>query len=185
MKGVIKEPLINLINEQLYGFDFDKFEQGGIVGGEAKKKNIETDIRSVKILSLTEDQIGNSVSNRIIFNELKKSVVLIENAYREQVSSFYFSKENYYQFLYYNDEMKGHYEFHTDYVKEHPRQLTIIVGLNPKKEYTGGELFVQNHEEGIVLDKGDIVCFPSNFMYPHKVGKVTKGERKVLVIWTQ
>ena len=185
MKGVIKEPLINLINEQLYGFDFNKFERGGIVGGKDKKNNIETDIRSVKILSLNEDQIGNSVSNRIIFNELKKSVVRIEHSYKEKVSPYYFSKDSYFQFLYYNDEMKGHYDFHTDYCKEHPRQLTILIGLNSKQEYAGGELFVQNHKEGIVLDKGDIVCFPSNFMYPHKVGKVTKGERKVLVIWTQ
>lgn len=185
MKGVINDSLINLINEQLYGFDFDKFEQGAIAGGKEKNKNIETDIRSVKILSLFENQIGNSVSNRIIFNELKKNVSTIENTYKEKISPFYFSKDNYFQFLYYNDEMKGHYDFHTDYIKEHPRQLTIIVGLNSKNEYQGGELYVQNHEEGVVLDKGDIICFPSNFMYPHKVNKVTKGERKVLVIWTQ
>jgi len=184
MKGVIKEPLINLINEQIYGFGFDKFEQGGIVSKDIKK-SINTELRSVKILSLYEEQVGNSVSNRIIFNELKKGVALIEHSYKQKVSPHYFSKDNYFQFLYYNDEMQGHYDFHTDYCKEHPRQLTILIGLNSKEEYVGGELFVQNYEEGIVLGKGDVVCFPSNFMYPHKVGKVTKGERKVLVIWTQ
>tara|TARA_R100000908_G_C3700971_1_gene111475 strand:- start:515 stop:727 length:213 start_codon:yes stop_codon:yes gene_type:complete len=70
-------------------------------------------------------------------------------------------------------------------MKEHPRVLTILVGLNSVNDYDGGELFVQNNEKGVKLDKGDVVAFPSNFMYPHKVSPITRGERRVLIIWTQ
>ena len=81
--------------------------------------------------------------------------------------------------------MKGHYDYHTDHYLENPRVLTILVGLNSSAEYEGGELFVQNQEKGIKLDKGELIAFPSNFMFPHKVAPVTKGQRKVLIIWTQ
>tara|TARA_R100000278_G_C5428612_1_gene149285 strand:+ start:138 stop:731 length:594 start_codon:yes stop_codon:yes gene_type:complete len=181
--GVIKPPLINLINEQIYNKEAETFQSGGVGGKDEAIYN--TEIRSVQIQALYEDMIGTSISKRVIYNELKMATSQIENIYREKVCNFYHSSSNYFQFLYYNSQMKGHYEYHTDYVEKFPRHLTIIVGLNDKKEYEGGKLFIQNHEEGITLDKGEIVCFPSNFMFPHKVSKVTKGERKVMIIWTR
>ena len=178
MKNVMKKPLINLINEEIYA-DVDQWERGQIAIGEVP------DVRSVKLAGLEEKDIGASVSRRIIFNELKKFANLINTEYQKNISNFYFSKNNYFQFLYYDSKMMDHYDYHTDYVLEYPRVLTILVGLNSVNEYEGGELFVQNQEKGVKLDIGDVVAFPSNFMYPHKVSKVTKGKRKVLVIWTQ
>ena len=35
----------------------------------------------------------------------------------------------------------------------------------------------------IDLSKGDIIIFPSNFMYPHKVEPVTKGIRYSYISW--
>jgi len=81
--------------------------------------------------------------------------------------------------------MNGQYTYHTDHYFENPRVLTILVGLNSADEYDGGELFVQNQEKDIKLDKGDVVAFPSNFMFPHKVSPVTRGHRRVLIVWTQ
>jgi len=174
----MKEPLIKLINEEIYS-NVDAFENGAVSNGENQN------IRSVKVNGLFEDDIGSSVSRRFIFNDLKKFTSSLEDSYRESVCSFYHSRDNYFQFLYYDSKMRGHYDYHTDYVKKHPRILTIIVGLNSVDEYEGGELFVQNHMKGVKLDKGDAIMFPSNFMYPHKVAPVTEGERKVLIIWTQ
>lgn len=178
MKNVMKKSLINLINEEIYS-DVETWGNGTIAAGEDPK------IRSVKVSSLLEDQIGNSVSRRIIYNELKKFTSFINAEYTKNVCSFYDSQKNYFQFLYYDSKMRGHYDYHTDHFFENPRVLTILVGLNSSDEYEGGELFVQNQEEGIKLGMGDLVAFPSNFMFPHKVNPVTKGQRKVLIIWTQ
>ena len=35
------------------------------------------------------------------------------------------------------------------------------------------------------LDKGSIVFFPSNFMYPHGIEPITKGTRYSIVSWLQ
>jgi len=178
MKNVMEKPLINLINEEIYT-DIDSWSNGGTAAGEDLK------VRSVKVRSLEEDEIGHSVSRRIIYNDLKKFTSFINQEYKKNVSDFYFSDKNYFQFLYYDSKMKGHYEYHTDHMLSNPRILTILVGLNSVDEYEGGELFVQNQKKGIKLNTGDVVVFPSNFMFPHKVSEVTKGHRKVLIIWTQ
>ena len=178
MKNVMKEPLIKLINEQVY-YLTDSWSNGAIATGE------DLGVRSVKVKGFEEEDIGTSVSNRIIYNDLQRFTALINKEYQKNVCDFYTSKESVFQFLYYDSKMKGHYDYHTDYMKEHPRVLTILVGLNSVNDYDGGELFVQNNEKGVKLDKGDVVAFPSNFMYPHKVSPITRGERRVLIIWTQ
>ena len=33
------------------------------------------------------------------------------------------------------------------------------------------------------LNKGDVIIFPSNFMYPHTVKPITSGKRYVVVTW--
>ena len=178
MKNVMKNSIINLINEEIYS-DVETWGNGTIAAGE------DHNIRSVKVSSFLEDEIGNSVSRRIIYNELKKFTSYINDEYAKNVCHFYDSEKNYFQFLYYDSKMRGHYDYHTDHYFENPRVLTILVGLNSADEYEGGELFVQNQEQGVKLSKGDLVAFPSNFMFPHRVNPVTKGHRKVLIIWTQ
>lgn len=174
----MKKTLINLINEELY-CNVNDWEMGTVKKGE------DRNIRSVKLRGFEEEDIGNSISRRIIYNELKKFTSSINNEYKKNVSDFYFSDKNYFQFLYYDEAMSGHYEYHTDHFLEHPRILTMLVGLNSTDEYEGGELLVGNQKKGVKLGQGDLVVFPSNFMYPHKVNQVTKGARKVLIIWTQ
>ena len=178
MKKVMQKPLIKLINEEIY-LDVESWGNGSIASGE------EINVRSVKASGFEEENIGPSVSRRIIYNDLKRFAATINQEYQDKVCNFYSSNKNYFQFLYYDSKMKAHYDYHTDHMKENPRVLTMLVGLNSVDEYIGGELFVQNQKEGVKLDMGDAIVFPSNFMYPHKVAPVTKGVRKVLVIWTQ
>ena len=63
------------------------------------------------------------------------------------------------------------------------RKLSLSIQLTNPKEYEGGELFIHNQEQGIKLDYGDVVAFPSNFMFPHSVDKITKGTRWSIVSW--
>ena len=80
----------------------------------------------------------------------------------------------------YNAGYKFHYDFGN---KVNQRHLSVSICLN--NEYEGGE-FVFDLPEGqitIPQNMGDAVVFPSNFMFPHQVNKVTKGTRYAIIGW--
>jgi len=58
--------------------------------------------------------------------------------------------------------------------------LSILGILND--EYEGGEL-IMCEDKKIDTKKGDLLIFPSNFLYPHKIAPVTKGVRYSYVSW--
>jgi hypothetical protein len=58
--------------------------------------------------------------------------------------------------------------------------LSIVGVLN--NNYKGGD-FIMFDTMKIDLKAGDIMVFPSSFLYPHEVTTVTEGERWSLVSW--
>ena len=58
--------------------------------------------------------------------------------------------------------------------------LSIIGILND--DYEGGEM-IMFEDKKIETKKGDILIFPSIFLYPHKIAPVTKGVRYSYVSW--
>ena len=58
-------------------------------------------------------------------------------------------------------------------------QLTILLFLNDN--YEGGEFKIV--DKTIITKKGSSVVFPSNFIYPHEVLKITKGIRYSITCW--
>jgi hypothetical protein len=58
--------------------------------------------------------------------------------------------------------------------------LSCVGGLN--NNYEGGE-FVMFKNKTYKIDAGDIIIFPSNFLFPHRVNEVTKGTRYTYVSW--
>ena len=57
--------------------------------------------------------------------------------------------------------------------------LSIVANLN--EDYEGAEFYCRGKE--INLKTGDILLFPSNFMYPHEVKETKKGIRYSFVSW--
>jgi len=57
--------------------------------------------------------------------------------------------------------------------------LSVLGLLND--DYEGGEFYMI--EDKIHLSKGDIIVFPSNFMFPHRVEPITKGTRYSYISW--
>ena len=57
--------------------------------------------------------------------------------------------------------------------------VSIVANLN--ENYEGAEFYCRGKE--IPLKTGDILLFPSNFMYPHEVKEATKGTRYSFVSW--
>jgi hypothetical protein len=58
--------------------------------------------------------------------------------------------------------------------------LSVLSVLN--NDYLGGEFFMFQDKK-IKLNEGDVLIFPSNFLYPHKVDPVTKGTRYSIISW--
>jgi len=58
-------------------------------------------------------------------------------------------------------------------------QATVLLFLNDN--FKGGEFVVS--ELQLNIKKGDAIIFPSNFMFPHEVKKVTQGTRWSIVSW--
>jgi hypothetical protein len=58
--------------------------------------------------------------------------------------------------------------------------LSVLGILNDN--YEGGKFIMFENEE-IKLNKGDLLIFPSVFLYPHKVEPVTKGIRYSFISW--
>lgn len=57
--------------------------------------------------------------------------------------------------------------------------LSLVGALNDN--YKGGQ-FLMN-KQVIPMKQGDILVFPSTFLYPHSVNEVTKGTRYTFVSW--
>ena len=57
--------------------------------------------------------------------------------------------------------------------------LSMLGVLNT--DYEGGEFLVRDKE--FKLKQGDMILFPSCFMYPHEVKEVTKGTRYSFISW--
>lgn len=58
--------------------------------------------------------------------------------------------------------------------------LSIIGALND--DYKGGDLIMFQNKK-YCLKTGDVIIFPSNFLFPHKVSEITKGVRYTYVSW--
>ena len=103
---------------------------------------------------------------------------------------FKFDLSDHFEFHILKYEVGGHYEVHCDVgdAESHKnistRKLSFSFILN--EDYEGGDLEFPGLpnsylEEGVTLEKGDCIMFPSYFY--HKVKPVTSGTRWALVGW--
>jgi predicted 2-oxoglutarate/Fe(II)-dependent dioxygenase YbiX len=58
--------------------------------------------------------------------------------------------------------------------------LSVLCSLND--DYSGGEFIMQGKK--LDFEKGDVLVFPSNFLFPHEVKPVKKGTRYSAISWT-
>ena len=79
------------------------------------------------------------------------------------------------------------YKKHTDAFHKVNRQLSFIINLN--EDYKGGDLIFyypndpQFAYSKVELKTGDLIMFPSNFMYPHSIQPIISGTRYSVVCW--
>ena len=120
------------------------------------------------------DYLNNKIKDCV--NDYLKNVVPIAFQLQE-VSTIRFNR---YQV---NTNMKMHLDhIHTlfDGEKKGVPILSILGLLND--DFEGGD-FLMLDAKKVQLEAGDIILFPSNFLYPHAVTTVTKGTRYSFVSW--
>jgi|TARA_E500000318_G_scaffold73605_1_gene68276 hypothetical protein len=114
---------------------------------------------------------------------LKKSVLKVINNYAEEHKNFSCIHHTNFRINRYG--VGGFMSPHVDNIHHsHGQQYgypqcSVILFLND--DYKGGHFIVADKE--YVTKKGSAIIFPSNFMFPHEVKKVTDGERWSIVTW--
>lgn len=61
------------------------------------------------------------------------------------------------------------------------RKLSLSITLND--DYVGGQISLFQGRLKLSTKAGDVVMFPSNFLFPHSVEPVTEGTRYAAVTW--
>ena len=144
-------------------------------------EGLNKDIRNVKGHHLT----FNTPTDLFYWNYIKNEIEKLYTYYKIKFPKMRSSKINQIDLLKYS--VGGKYETHTDHDTTSIRHLSIIMNLN--SGYEGGDLIFTDQKEKEIkrlkLDKGSVVFFPSNFMYPHGIQPITKGTRYSIVSWLQ
>lgn len=145
------------------------------------RSTVDTNIRNVKGYSLNFD----TPTNLFYWNFIKTEIQRLYFYYKTKFPKMDSQKLNQIDLLKY--DIGGKYEIHTDHYSDSPRHLSIIMNLN--NDYEGGDLIFTDQKGNELkrynLNKGSIVFFPSNFLYPHSIEPITKGARYSVVAWLQ
>jgi len=144
-------------------------------------KGLDKNVRNVKGYHLNLE----TPTNLFYWNFIKSEIERLYIFYKSKFPMTTNTKVNQIDLLKYTPG--GKYNIHTDHFASVPRCLSVIINLND--EYEGGDLVFTDQKEKEIkrlkLDKGSIVFFPSNFMYPHGIKPITKGIRYSIVAWLQ
>lgn len=122
-------------------------------------------------------------------DKLKKAEDLLLSTFQKTVTEYLtrapslpnITKDTGYSLYEYSED--GFYSVHTDTNPERPPTLCAMLVLEVPKE--GGELMFFNGTAKVEQQVGSVIIFPSNFLYPHSVGPVVSGSRKVVLTWLE
>lgn len=155
--------------------------------GYSEGVRVDLKMRKVQELYVTDSQVKSSDPKFDRLDEdLFQYVLKAGKIYTETLSSErnmqhlpHIVEDEGYTFLHYQE---GYYfKEHCDDAPGINRTLTLTINLN--EDYDGGLFKFFNEEISVSLKTGDAIMFPSNFMFPHEVTKITRGERYSMVTW--
>ena len=155
-----------------------ELEVAALVGGVEDR-----DIRNCEIKDMMKPKtFGENIMTKYIQSKIFEAAEF----YRKNVNKhFDFKKISQCDLLRYDcNSYKAGYDFHVDMgFGAEPRQLSVSICLN--NDFEGGEFVFDFPDDRIQYPQnvGDLIAFPSNFLYPHQVNKVTRGTRYAIVSW--
>tara|TARA_R100001143_G_scaffold4620_1_gene7681 strand:+ start:344 stop:910 length:567 start_codon:yes stop_codon:yes gene_type:complete len=147
-----------------------------------KGLQVNTNIRDVKTLFLND--LEKSLTNVHWYNYFNNCFLKCLEEYRQETNSEFLHHKNNFEMNVLKYDRNNFYTWHTDHGFSTPRTISCILFCND--DYEGGNLAFKlpNNEEFSVEGKpGELIMWPSNFMYPHCVKPVTSGNRITVVGW--
>lgn len=173
-KNAISKKLCDRVIEEYK--NCDKWEYGKIGGG-----GINTDIRNVRNINISHPEIiqYNQEIRQNLDKDLYEVVAKLLAKYTKIAPHTTIVKDSGYTLLEY--AAGCFYNQHTDHFELEPRSISCSLNLND--EYTGGEFTFFDNEITYSLGKGDVIMFPSNFMYPHAIKPILSGTRYSIITW--
>ena len=161
--------------------DLSSYQEAQIVGSLGESGGVDTKIRSTKICGLARE--NSSLTNNHWYNFLRSKIFQEVENYSKKIRLAELRGDMDINILKY---ITGDfYVYHIDDGHKTPRTISIIILIND--DYEGGELCFlspdQKQEITVKTEKNKIIMWPSNFLYPHAVKKVTKGVRYSIVSW--
>jgi hypothetical protein len=159
-------------------FDGDAAWHRATVAVEAAEQTRKCDVLPISAPQV----IGVNPNRQLIDSKLFDIFGGIGRGYLSTNDSCGYANDSGYDLLRYT--AGGGYDFHVDsgFGGEDLRVLSMILNLSSMDDYFGGSL---EFEEGPIftLDQGDVVIFPSNFCFPHRITPITDGIRYSIVTW--
>lgn len=189
---------INLSDHIIHLKSFIDVDSCQEVVNELKElKNIEKSSQYTD--GLSNDKADSFFDPQLESLEIIKKKIFDEavKEYADRVRSFNWSYFNHKRFRYsemivrrYHEESEFNYH-HDDIIIEmfpqwFPRRqniLTANIYFNDSTEYEGGDLYFPSVEKSFKPSVGDVILFPSNWMFFHKVNKITSGNRYAGTLW--
>jgi len=172
-KNILDVELCNNIIE--WKFDYTKSTYSTHKGLSPDDKRVEMDEIWIR-------------KDNIFYKELKYAVANLAHKYAVRMKSFNnrdFVVQKTTDFRLNKYDVGGFMSKHTDNIhhshgqKYGYPQASVLLFLNDN--FRGGEFIVS--EEQPTIKTGDAIIFPSNFMFPHEVKKITQGTRWSIVSW--
>lgn len=172
LKNIVPNTLCDkIITEYKNATDWTKALTGS--GVQDKIRNCDT-IQISHNFIIKDNNIRKEIDHEL-FNVAGQCI----ETYKNKHSQCRIDEDTGYELLRYK---KGEfYTQHVDSFLQNPRLVSCSIHLND--DYEGGEFAFFNRSIKYKLNKGDVLMFPSTFMYPHEVMPVTKGTRYSIITW--
>jgi hypothetical protein len=142
---------------------------------------LDRNVRRCDAINITEEVVifKNENKRREIDQQLFFCAEKAIWAYNQKFPEAKIQQDSGYTLLRYQEE--EFYSRHTDSFLQAPRAVSCSFSLND--DYAGGEWGFFDGQIKMKPPKGSAVMFPSNFMFPHEIFKVTRGVRYSIITW--
>jgi predicted 2-oxoglutarate/Fe(II)-dependent dioxygenase YbiX len=168
LKDIVPSDLCNKI--------IDEYKECNQWAKASTRKGDEDMHRNCESIALS---IQSSEYRQKLDYELYNVTVQCLEAYNKKFKWALVDEDTGYDLLRYKEGQ--YYKEHTDSFIHEPRLISCSFHLND--DYEGGEFAFFGRKLKYKLNKGDVLMFPSTFMYPHEVMPVTKGTRYSIITW--
>lgn len=177
LKNIVSQDLCNIIlKEYADCAEWVQAEESGVdreTKLDDKKRNCYT-IGISHPFIIKQSQIRLNIDTEI-FNCAANCI----QEYNNQFPHAHIAQDTGYELLRYTESQ--FYTQHTDSFLQAPRLISCSFALNDN--YDGGEFAFFDRQLKYKLNQGDVIMFPSTFMYPHEIMPVTKGIRYSIITW--